>query len=110
MITRKALSIAFILPLLAPIALTAQPAAKQAKITKAKAEQIALAREKGKIKSGELEKEHGRMIYSFDIQTKDAIHEVNVDANTGVIVEDSVESPADEAKEAAQERAKSPRT
>ena len=79
---------------------------KEPKISRAAAEKIALARESGTVKSGELEKEHGRMIYSFDIQTASAIHEVNVDANSGKIVEDSVESAASEAKEAQQDAAK----
>ena len=79
---------------------------KEPKITRAAAEKIALARESGTIKSGELEKEHGRRIYSFDIQTASAIHEVNVDANSGKIVEDSVESAVSEAKEAQQDATK----
>jgi len=32
------------------------------------------------------------------------IHEVNVDAHSGKILEDHIESPADEAKEKAQEK------
>jgi hypothetical protein len=53
-------------------------------------------------KSSELEKEHGRWIYSFDVATTDGVHEVNVDANTGKVVEDSKETAAQEAREAAQ--------
>ncbi len=55
--------------------------------------------ETSKVRS--LRKEKGRWIYSFDIKRNGQIHEVGVDANTGEIVEDSVESPADEAKEEA---------
>jgi len=73
--------------------------ASQAKISRVDAEKIALAREPGTIKEGELEKEHGKVIYSFDIQTSNGVHEVNVDAITGKVVEDSVESPANAAKE-----------
>jgi hypothetical protein len=72
---------------------------KEAKITMAGAEKIALAREPGTIQEKELEREHGNLIYSFDIKMKDGIHEVNVDAMTGDIVEDHVESAAAEAKE-----------
>jgi uncharacterized membrane protein YkoI len=70
-------------------------------ITLAQARAKALALHPGEIKSAELEKEHGRQIYSFDIKTGDGIHEVNVDSETGKIVEDSKESPSAEAKEAA---------
>lgn len=76
----------------------------QAKISKQQAQQTALAKEKGTIKSGELEKENGRIIYSFDIQTSHGIREVNVDAVSGKVVEDSSESPADEQKEKQQEQ------
>ena len=76
------------------------------KITKEQAKATALKQENGTIKSSELEKEHGRWIYSFDIATSDGVHEVNVDANTGKVVEDSKETAADEAKEAAQEKKK----
>lgn len=74
------------------------------RITMEQARQTALIKEKGMIKSSELEKERGRLIYSFDIQTKDGIHEVNVDAMNGKVVEDTKESAADEAKEARQDK------
>ncbi len=74
------------------------------RITMKQAEQTALAKEKGTIKSSELEKEHGRLIYSFDVQTTDGIHEVNVDAMNGKLVEDTKESAADEAKEKRQDK------
>ena len=73
------------------------------KISMEQAKQIALQKENGTVKSSELEKEHGRWIYSLDISTPSGIREVNVDANTGKIVEDSKETSADEAREAAQE-------
>jgi uncharacterized membrane protein YkoI len=68
-------------------------------ITLAQARAKALALHPGEIKSAELEKEHGAQIYSFDIKTGDGIHEVNVDSETGKIVEDSKESSSAEAKE-----------
>jgi hypothetical protein len=79
---------------------------KEAKITMEQAQKAALAKEAGKIKSKELEKEKGRLIYSFDIKMADGIHEVNVDAMTGEIVEDTVESAAAEAQEMAADKKK----
>jgi len=76
--------------------------AAQAKISKADAEKIALARVPGgTIKEGELEKEKGKLIWSFDIAKPGAkdITEVNVDALTGAIVAVEIETPKDQAKE-----------
>ncbi len=78
-------------------------AKSHAKLTQQQAKAIALTKEQGTVQSGELEHEKGRWIYSFDIKNGSAIHEVNVDANTGAVVEDSVEDPAAEAREKAQE-------
>jgi hypothetical protein len=77
---------------------------KEAKITMEQAQKIALAKETGKIQSKEIEREKGRLIYSFDIKTADGIHEVNIDAMTGEVVEDTVESAAAEAKEKAADK------
>ena len=77
---------------------------KEAKITTEEAQKTALAKEPGKIKSKELEREKGRLIYSFDIKTADSIHEVNIDAMTGEVVEDTIESAAAEAKEKAADK------
>ncbi|HXN23230.1 MAG TPA: PepSY domain-containing protein [Candidatus Dormibacteraeota bacterium] len=76
----------------------------KAKITLEAARQTALAKEPGTVKSEELEKENGKLIYSFDISTPNGTHEVAVDAITGTVVADSVESAADEAKEAAKDK------
>ena len=56
----------------------------------------------GKIQSSELEREHGKLIYSFDMKVagKSGIEEVNVDAETGALVAHEHESPAAEKKEA----------
>ena len=74
----------------------------EAKVSRAEAERTALAKVPGgTIKEGGVEKEKGKLIWSFDIATpgtKD-ITEVAVDAITGVIVSVDKESPADEAKE-----------
>jgi Skp family chaperone for outer membrane proteins len=77
----------------------------KAKVSMADARTAALAVENGKIKSEELEKEKGKQIYSFDIQMSDGVHEVNVDAVTGKVVEDTIENAQDEAKEAAEDKA-----
>ena len=82
---------------------------KQAKISPAEAQKTAQAKfPSGTIKSGEIEKEGGKLIYSFDIQQAGVkgIEEVNVDALTGVVVATEHENPADEAKEKAKEHAK----
>ena len=77
---------------------------KEARLTMEQAQKIALAKEAGKIQEQELEREKGRLIYSFDIKMADGIHEVNVDAMTGAVVEDTVESAAAEAKEKAADK------
>ena len=74
----------------------------KAKISKVEAEKIALTKAPGgTVKEGELEKEHGKLIWSFDISrpgTSD-ITEVQVDAITGSIVSVEIESAEKEAKE-----------
>jgi hypothetical protein len=74
------------------------------KLSKDQAKAIALKLHPGKVKSAELEKEHGVQLYSFDIQTKEGIREVGIDAASGKVVEDSLESAAAEAKEKAAEK------
>jgi len=76
---------------------------KEAKISMEKAKKIALKQASGKIKSSELEREHGKLIYSFDIITKKGVTEVNVDALTGKVVATQHESAAKEAAEKKQE-------
>jgi uncharacterized membrane protein YkoI len=72
----------------------------QAKITKEQAQQTALAKAPGgTIKEGELEKEKGKLIWSFDIAGSPGVTEVNVDAITGEVVGVENESPGKEAKE-----------
>lgn len=60
---------------------------------------------KGTIDAVELEREKGKLIYSYELKVpgKSGTTEVNVDALTGKIVGTSHESAADEAKEAAEE-------
>lgn len=70
---------------------TASPeaAASSAKITLEAARNTALGRIPGKVVEEELEQEHGRLVYSFEIQPTEAgvkLKEVHVDANDGSIV------------------------
>jgi hypothetical protein len=78
---------------------------KEAKISMEKARAIALKKAPGgKIESAELEREHGKLIYSFDIKTsKPGVLEVNVDAINGKVISAKQETPAKEAAEKKQE-------
>ena len=81
----------------------------EAKISKADATAIALAKVPGgTIKEGELEREKGKLQWSFDIATPGTkgITEVNIDAMTGEVLAVDKESAADEAKEAQAEKKK----
>ncbi len=101
---------------LSPLALQAAPKTthkietqadlqKDAKISMDKAREIALKKVPGgKIESGELERENGKLIYSFDIKTsKSGVTEVNVNAIDGNIVAVQKENSAKEAAEKKQE-------
>jgi len=73
-----------------------------AKVSKDDAEKTALAKvTNGTVKEAELEKEHGKLIWSFDMTTPDTkdITEVNVDAVTGDVVSVEKESAEKEDKE-----------
>ena len=81
----------------------------EAKVSKDDAEKTALAKVPGgAIKESELEKEHGKLIWSFDVATPDTkdITEVNVDAITGDVVSTDKESAESESKEATEEKSK----
>ena len=78
--------------------------AKAAAITESAASATAKTRvPKGTIQSVELERENGKLIYSYDIKTtgKSGIDEVHIDAMTGKVIAFAHESPAAEKKEAA---------
>ena len=75
---------------------------KQPRITKEEATKAALAKvPNGTVKEAELEKEKGRLVWSFDIASPGSndITEVQVDANTGNVVSVEKESPKAEAAE-----------
>jgi hypothetical protein len=80
---------------------------KEARISKSQAEKTALAKiPNGAIKSGELEREHGKLVWSFDIGTNSTknVTEVQVDAKSGKIISVKTETPVDQAREAAAEK------
>jgi uncharacterized membrane protein YkoI len=85
--------------------------AKQTKITMEQARETALKRAPGNVEEGELEKEHGKLVYSFDIRnSKGTITEVQVSAITGKVVrvehENKKQEAAEKNKEAKEKAAK----
>ena len=79
---------------------------KEAKISEADARATALKEvPNGTVKSVELEREHGKLIYSYDITVpgKSGVQEVNVNAIDGTVVNTEHESAKTEKKEAAKE-------
>ena len=83
----------------------------EAKVSEADASATALAKvPSGTISSGELEKEHGKLIWSFDIAKAGSknITEIHVDAKTGKVISSKEETPQKEAKEASQEAKENP--
>lgn len=84
--------------------------AKEAKITKEQAQEVALKRAPGTVESGELEREHGKLVYSFDIRnSKGTIDEVQVSAISGKVVRVEHENAKQEAEEKREEeRERSP--
>ena len=81
----------------------------EAEVSQADAQATALAQvPNGTVKESELEKEHGKLIWSFDIATPGTtdIKEVNIDALTGKVLAVDTEKAEDEAKEAKGEKDK----
>jgi uncharacterized membrane protein YkoI len=79
---------------------------REAKISEETARATALREvPNGTVKSSELEREHGKLIYSFDISVpgKSGIEEIAVNAIDGSVVTREHETPAMEKKEAAME-------
>lgn len=80
---------------------------REAKVTKVAATKTAIAQvPHGRIRSSEIERENGKLIYSFDIKVphKSGIEEINVDAMTGEVIAHQHETPKSERKEAMQEK------
>ena len=83
----------------------------EAKVSEADAKATALATvPTGTISSAELEKEHGKLIWSFDIAKAGSknITEVHVDAKSGKVISSKTETARKEANEAAAEAKESP--
>ncbi|MHB8522259.1 MAG: PepSY domain-containing protein [Limisphaerales bacterium] len=81
----------------------------QAKVSQADAQATALAQvPNGKVKDSELEKEKGKLIWSFDIAIPDSkdIKEVAVDAISGKVLSVETETPAQQEKEKAEDTKK----
>lgn len=81
---------------------TQEELCKQATVTKEAATKTALTKvPNGTVKESELEMEHGKLVWSFDISTPNSknITEVQVDAKTGKVVSLKKESPEAEKKE-----------
>ena len=70
--------------------------AKDAKVTIAEARAIALKTQAGKITEEELEQENGSLRYSFEIQVGKTSHEVSINAQTGKVLENTVENEMNE--------------
>jgi Peptidase propeptide and YPEB domain len=80
--------------------------AARAKVSLEEARATALAKvPRGKLKSEELEEEHGKLLYSFDIKVpgKSGVEEVEVDALTGAVLKVEHESAKAEKAEAARD-------
>jgi uncharacterized membrane protein YkoI len=76
----------------------------EAKVTEKAARTTALAQVPGgKVTKHELERENGKLLYSYDIATKgkSGIDEVQIDAVTGTVLSNKHETPAMEKAEAA---------
>ncbi len=80
-----------------------------AKLSRVEAERVALTRAPGgTVKESELEKEHGKLVWSFDIATPGTtdITEVQVDAVTGEVVSVENETLAQQQAEKKQDMKK----
>jgi uncharacterized membrane protein YkoI len=69
--------------------------APRPRISKARAEAMALKIAPGKIISSEYEKEGGGWRWSFDIQQKGHVQEIGIDGRTGRVVENKSEGKVD---------------
>lgn len=78
-------------------ALAGDHVAPKAKLTLQQAQKLAIKAFPGKIVKQELEQEKGGsgLRYSFDIDNGKIVHEVGIDAVSGALLENSVETDAD---------------
>jgi len=82
---------------------------RQAKVTLEQARETALKRAPGTVEEGELEREHGKLVYSFDIRNaRGTITEVQVSAITGKVLRVEHENKKQEAAEKRKDNKKKP--
>ena len=85
---------------------------REAKVTKEQAQATALKRAPGNVESAELEREHKRLVWSFDIRnSKGTITEVQVSAITGRVVRvehENKKQEADEKRKEGREKSRRP--
>jgi hypothetical protein len=102
-VSRSLIRLAFLCACVVPAAAwAADPPTAHATVTDEQARRVALAQVPGgKVISGELEHEHGRWIWSYDIRVdgKSGIEEVQVDAHTAKVVNQHHETPRMERRE-----------
>lgn len=82
-----------------------------AKVTESDARAKALAKVPGgTVESVELEREHGKLIWSFDVRDPRSpnIIEIQIDAKNGRIVSKKSETPAEQAREAKADKPQKP--
>lgn len=73
-------------------AIAGESEAANVSLSEQEAARIALVAAPGEILDSELENDDGVMIYEFEIQQGDGIREVEVDANTGAILENKIDN------------------
>ena len=101
----KLIGIALLAAALSASAFAGQKKGK-AKITEAQATQTVLQTVKGgTIQSAELEKEEGKLVWSFDVKTEKGLFELWVDATTGKVIKTENESVSEEEAEMVTEAA-----
>ena len=91
-VVKAGLGILLLASVLSAHAYEGEKLAKDAKVTMAEARAIALKTQPGKITEEELEHESGSLRYSFEIEVGKASHEVSIDAQTGKVLENTVEN------------------
>ncbi|HEY5258524.1 MAG TPA: PepSY domain-containing protein [Candidatus Baltobacteraceae bacterium] len=91
------LVVAYTLPAASAVPLKGTQYLKSVKVSPAKARSTALAVERGTLVGWELEPELGGsgLRYSFDIRVGHSVREVGIDAITGKVLEDSIDTGND---------------
>ena len=77
---------AFVVP-----AIAGEAQAGDAALSEQEAQRFAMQAAPGEVIDSELENENGTMVYEFEIQQGDSVREVEVDANTGAILKNTID-------------------